>query len=157
MRQRSMRRPWRLPAAIVAGILAGTILITPASGHLSGVTHTWNQHFRPKADARYERPLYAVVRGSDGALQRGRGVASVVRTATGSYVVTFTRRVDSCAPVVQMGGYPTGLSSFTGFGHGFAAASVLGTGAPYNRDVAVSTRTTAEAPANRTFILTVTC
>jgi hypothetical protein len=53
MRPPSIRHIWHVPAALLAGILAGSVLITPALGHIAGVTHTWNQHFRPLADARY--------------------------------------------------------------------------------------------------------
>jgi hypothetical protein len=39
----------------VAGILVGAILVGPALGHISSVSHTWTGHFRSLADARYIR------------------------------------------------------------------------------------------------------
>jgi hypothetical protein len=55
MRKPSIRRAWRMPAALLAGLLAGSVLITPALGHIGGIAHTWNKHFQPLADQRYVR------------------------------------------------------------------------------------------------------
>lgn len=96
---------WRVAAALVAGILAGSVLITPALGHIGSIAHLWKDHFQPRADARYERPLYAVVRAVDGPQQgtrelvRGRGAISVNADGllNGQTRVRFSRGIASCA------------------------------------------------------------
>jgi hypothetical protein len=55
MRPPSLRIGWRVATAIVAGILAGSVLITPAVGHIASIAHTWSKHFQPLADQRYVR------------------------------------------------------------------------------------------------------
>jgi hypothetical protein len=125
------------------------VLSGPASGHISGVLHTWNKHFRPLADARYERPLYALVEG-DGTLIEGRGVASASRFTTGTYDVSFTRPVVHCALIAQTSGIPDVTVT-----PGEASAYVPQTSTP--RWVRVHTYTSAGAFADRIFALHVTC
>jgi hypothetical protein len=55
MRLSSSRIHWRTAAALVAGILVGSMLITPAVGHIARIAHTWKKHFQPLADQRYVR------------------------------------------------------------------------------------------------------
>jgi hypothetical protein len=125
MRLRSMRSSWRVAAALVAGILAGSILITPALGHMGSIAHLWSEHFQPRADARYERPLYAVVQALDGPFQgtrelvRGRGAISVNAEGlvNGQTRVRFNRAIGSCAwtatpghPDATLIGDPTSIS-----------------------------------------------
>jgi hypothetical protein len=106
MRPPSIRHTWRVLAALVAGLLAGSVLITPALGHIAGVSHTWNQHFRPLADARYvneQELLWAVVDGNGEAIVRGNGAVSINRSSAGVYQVRFTRNVRDCAYVASVG------------------------------------------------------
>lgn len=51
---RGMRR-WRAIALVAAGLAIGvTMMATPAMSHVGGtVGHLWNDHIRPRADARY--------------------------------------------------------------------------------------------------------
>lgn len=48
-------RRWKLVALLAAGIAIGVVMMgTPAAAHVGGsVTHLWNQHIKPKTDARY--------------------------------------------------------------------------------------------------------
>jgi hypothetical protein len=47
-------RRWRTAAVLAMGVAIGTVLIaTPAASHIGTVTHLWNNHIKPKADARY--------------------------------------------------------------------------------------------------------
>ena len=50
----AMRR-WRAATLLAVGAVIGMVMIaTPAGAHVGGtVTHLWNKHIRPKADARY--------------------------------------------------------------------------------------------------------
>jgi hypothetical protein len=54
MKQRVSRR-WRTATVLAIGVAIGSALVaTPVSSHVGGtVTHLWNDHIRPKADARY--------------------------------------------------------------------------------------------------------
>jgi hypothetical protein len=69
-----IRRGTRLRRTIVVlalGIAIGTMIVaTPAMGHVGGtVSHLWNTHIKPKADARYDRPVIKAgetVRGTIG-------------------------------------------------------------------------------------------
>ena len=49
-------------ALVVVGLVIGvTMMATPAVGHVGGtVSHLWNQHIKPKADARYARAVQVV-------------------------------------------------------------------------------------------------
>jgi hypothetical protein len=47
-------RRWRTAAVLALGVAIGTVLVaTPAASHIGTVTHLWNHHIKPKADARY--------------------------------------------------------------------------------------------------------
>jgi hypothetical protein len=48
-------RRWKLVALLAAGIAIGVVMVgTPAGAHVGGsVSHLWNQHIKPKTDARY--------------------------------------------------------------------------------------------------------
>ena len=51
---RGMRR-WRAVALLATGVAVGvTMMATPAASHVGGtVGHLWNDHIKPRADARY--------------------------------------------------------------------------------------------------------
>ena len=45
---------WRLAALLAVGVAVGiAIAATPAASHIGSVTHLWNHHIKPRADARY--------------------------------------------------------------------------------------------------------
>jgi hypothetical protein len=47
-------RRWKLVALLAAGMAVGVVMVgTPAGAHIGSVTHLWNQHIKPKTDARY--------------------------------------------------------------------------------------------------------
>jgi hypothetical protein len=106
-------RRWKLVALLAAGIAIGVVMVgTPAGAHVGGsVSHLWNQHIKPKTDARYytksqangryvnERELlWAVVNSSatTPSIARGNGVTSVTKSGVGNYVVAFNRNVRQC-------------------------------------------------------------
>jgi hypothetical protein len=65
-----MDRRWKVVALLATGIMIGVVMAgSPAGAHVGGtVNHLWN-HLRPKADARYERPVIQpgqTVRGTIG-------------------------------------------------------------------------------------------
>jgi hypothetical protein len=52
---KQVSRRWRTAAVLALGIVIGTMLLaTSAGAHVGGtVSHLWNQHIKPRADARY--------------------------------------------------------------------------------------------------------
>jgi hypothetical protein len=64
--ERSMRR-WRAVALVTFGLAIGiTMTATPAAGHVGGtVSHLWNQHIKPKADARYANAVSGTDKAKD--------------------------------------------------------------------------------------------
>lgn len=70
-------RRWKVVALLAAGIAVGVVMVgTPAGAHVSGWTHNWNQHIKPKADKRY-LPGGAITGG-----RTLRGTFSIDGTAT---------------------------------------------------------------------------
>jgi hypothetical protein len=60
-REREERR-WKLVGLLAFGMAIGvTMTATPAVSHVAGWAHNWNEHIKPKADARYAN----AVRGTD--------------------------------------------------------------------------------------------
>ena len=58
MEQTKKTRRWRVAGLLAIGVAIGVVLMaTPAAGHIGSVTHLWNHHIKPKADARYSRVL----------------------------------------------------------------------------------------------------
>ena len=55
MRSNGSLRPrgWQGLVLIFLGALLGGTLLTPAVAHVGGWLHNWNQHIKPRADARY--------------------------------------------------------------------------------------------------------
>jgi hypothetical protein len=156
MRLRSIRSSWRVATALIAGILAGSVLITPALGHVGSIAHLWKDHFEPRADARYARPLYAVVQALDGPFQgtrelvRGRGAISVNAEGlvNGQTRVRFNRSISSCAWTATPG-HPdaTLIGSPTSITVSLASPDTI----------FVETRHPTLGPVNRPFHLVVTC
>jgi hypothetical protein len=68
--QKNVSRRWRTTAVLALGVVVGVVLMaTPAASHIGSVTHLWNHHIKPKADARYlQRTIQAgrTVRGTIG-------------------------------------------------------------------------------------------
>ena len=97
-----MERRWRLVALLATGIAIGIAMVgTPVGAHIGSVSHLWNQHLKPKADARYvnERELLWAVVNADPTtptIARGSGVTSVTKSGAGNYVVAFNRNVRQC-------------------------------------------------------------
>jgi hypothetical protein len=57
-KEKRVTRRWRTAAVLAAGIAIGVVMVaTPAASHIGGVFHLWNNHIKPKADARYDRVL----------------------------------------------------------------------------------------------------
>jgi hypothetical protein len=103
------QRRWRIIALLATGVAIGVVIAaTPATGHISGWTHNWKQHIKPKTDARYYTktqsntrfrthvpggPLAGANIAADGSVvkyfNRRGGAPTVNKTGTGSYVVTF--------------------------------------------------------------------
>jgi hypothetical protein len=52
---KQVSRRWRTAAVLALGVVIGTMLLaTSAGAHVGGtVSHLWNDHIKPKADARY--------------------------------------------------------------------------------------------------------
>jgi hypothetical protein len=59
---RGMRR-WRAVTLVATGAVIGAVMLaTPAGAHVGGtVGHLWNDHIKPKADARYLQNTVRVV------------------------------------------------------------------------------------------------
>jgi hypothetical protein len=59
---RGRERRWKLVGLLALGMAIGvTMTATPAVSHVAGWAHNWNEHIKPKADARYAN----AVRGTD--------------------------------------------------------------------------------------------
>jgi hypothetical protein len=70
-------RRWKVVALLATGIMIGVVTAgSPAGAHVGGtVDHLWS-HLRPKADARYERPVVQpgqTARGTIGAYVQATG------------------------------------------------------------------------------------
>ena len=57
-KDRGLRR-WRAGALLATGVAIGLMVVaTPGVSHVGGtVSHLWNQHIKPRADARYVRAV----------------------------------------------------------------------------------------------------
>jgi hypothetical protein len=77
-------RRWRTASVLALGIIIGTMLLaTSAGGHVGGtVSHLWNKHIKPRADARYVN-----VKGTE----RGVAVAGLSISANGTVTRYFNR------------------------------------------------------------------
>ena len=80
---------------LLAAVMAGAVT-RPASAHIGGVSHTWT-HFEPKVEAMFSDGFPWAAVSSAGVLVRGRGAGSASKSATGTYVVTFSRDISSCS------------------------------------------------------------
>lgn len=97
----------------------------------------------------FARPMFATVNG-DGTLARGAAVVSTAKVgATGSYEVIFDRTVTNCTYTATLGNPETG-NPLRGF---IVTALRAGT----TNGVFVETRDTADALADRSFHLQVSC
>jgi hypothetical protein len=69
-KKKRVSRWWRTTTVLTLGVVIGTVLMaTPAGSHIGTVTHLWNAHIKPRADARYDRPTVKrleTVRGTVG-------------------------------------------------------------------------------------------
>lgn len=80
-KKKRVSRWWRTTTVLTLGVVIGTVLMaTPAGSHIGTVTHLWNAHIKPRADARYDRPTVKrleTVRGTVG--------GQVISSATGEW------------------------------------------------------------------------
>jgi hypothetical protein len=80
-KKKRVSRWWRTTTVLTLGVVIGTVLMaTPAGSHIGTVTHLWNAHIKPRADARYDRPTVKrleTVRGTVG--------GQVISGATGEW------------------------------------------------------------------------
>lgn len=103
------QKRWRIIALLATGIAIGVVMVaTPATGHISGWTHNWTQHIKPKTDARYYTkqqsndrfrnhipggPLAGASVDADGTLlrwfNRKGGAPTVEKLGVGQYKLTF--------------------------------------------------------------------
>jgi hypothetical protein len=82
---RGLRR-WRAVALLTAGLAIGvTMMATPAASHVGGtVSHLWNQHIKPRADARYANAVVGTdkaKRAANSDALNGRAANALVRSA----------------------------------------------------------------------------
>jgi hypothetical protein len=81
-KKKRVSRWWRTTTVLTLGVVIGTVLMaTPAASHVGGtVSHLWNAHIKPRADARYDRPTVKrleTIRGTVG--------GQVISGATGEW------------------------------------------------------------------------
>src|SRR5687767_8041371 len=85
---------------IVIAAFVGALLLSPVAAHVNdNFGHLWNDHIKPKTDAKYEaRAKNPWARVADnGDLVSGRGIEDTIRDSEGVYVVEFKRAVGDCA------------------------------------------------------------
>lgn len=80
-------RRWKMAALVAVGALVGVVMgATPAGGHVGGsVSHLWNQHIKPKTDARY----YTKSRSNDRFFPGARNLPAG-KTVRGTYQMGAT-------------------------------------------------------------------
>jgi hypothetical protein len=95
-------RRWRTAAVLAMGVAIGTVLIaTPAASHIGTVTHLWNNHIKPRADARYTRAVQPVGKTQTGIWGAGNsGTAGDFEQ--GIAEVTFRPRLPSTIPAANV-------------------------------------------------------
>jgi hypothetical protein len=86
-------RRWKAVALLATGMTIGVLLVgSPVGAHVASWTHNWNMHIRPKADARYERPIV-----KPGETIRGTIGGQVETESTGEW--GFNAQLPRAAPV----------------------------------------------------------
>jgi hypothetical protein len=102
---RGLRR-WRAVALLAAGLAIGvTMMATPAMGHVGGtVSHLWNDHIKPRADARYANAVAGTDKAKDAnnldgldSLAFGQKFAKSGKTVTD--VCSTPATWNECAPI----------------------------------------------------------
>jgi hypothetical protein len=80
-----MRR-WRAIALVAAGLAIGVAMMaTPAASHVGGtVGHLWNDHIKPRADARYANAVAGTDKARDADKVDGKHAGDLV--AAGAFV-----------------------------------------------------------------------
>lgn len=100
-------RGWRGLVLLVAGGVIAVNLLSPAIANIGSVNHLWNQHIKPKADARYlpggNLPVGATIRGS---LLLGASAANG-EFVTQSISFGWTLKVPPAAHYIAAGDPPT--------------------------------------------------
>jgi len=116
--QNRVSRRWRTTAVLALGVVVGVVLMaTPAASHIGSVTHLWNTHIKPKADARYlQRTIQAgrTVRGT---------IGNEEQVAAGGVEVSANASLSGVAPFALNDGHVTidGTSEDTGKCNGSVA------------------------------------
>jgi hypothetical protein len=86
-------RGWKAVALLATGMVIGVLLVgSPVGAHVASWTHNWNTHIRPRADARYERPIV-----KPGETIRGTIGGQVETSSTGEW--GFNASLPRAAPV----------------------------------------------------------
>ncbi len=81
-------RRWKTVALVAASLALGIVVAgTPATAHIGGWVHNWNQHIKPKADARYlpggKLPAGKTIRGSFNMGDVAEGAGGLATTSLG--------------------------------------------------------------------------
>jgi hypothetical protein len=119
---RAMRR-WRAVALLTAGLAIGvTMMATPAASHVGGtVGHLWNDHIKPRGDARYLR--------YNSTLRPGQAISGTFGAAGGSGFafteIDFHPKLPASITEAQAHYLTTGATSAECPGPGQAAAGHL--------------------------------
>jgi hypothetical protein len=113
MRERRRLISAGLATLMLIGLIIGA-MFTPAVAHIGTPAHLWNEHLRPRADARYytkaaadvrfaQAPMWAHVR-EDGIAVAQSPEVTVAHPSAGTYYVTFPRRATSKPIAVTISG-----------------------------------------------------
>ena len=125
----------RLRICFLAATIGGTLLAGPAAA---------------APDKSGGVAFMSAVVAKNGALKRGSGAESAVRTVVGNYEVTFQRSIAACAWSVSIGEATPGGQIELGITYGFRAVA-------NNRTVGVQTRNPSGSLADLPFHIIVFC
>ena len=132
-------------ALLLIGGLLGMVLLSPVAAHVTNdFGHLWNDHIKPKADARYvrgDKAPWALVDGTgEVSIKSDQGANSVRRGSglDGEYQVYFARNIRSCAIVVTAR-LPY-LARARPFSNHYVEVTLLDQGEPRDSDFSIVVR-----------------